>query len=182
MTAYLTTRIRMASLWKLLYTPLAVGVVAGAVCAGTGVGTAAPIPGPDAVTECRSTPDTPPGSAGDVHWWFLYNFTGEPIYGEWSEQSGSAVSEVKIAKDRQLPDRGYESRGRNDCGAWNPYWMGHICSNHAWWNLPRDVRRLSHDAAFTLQDVNGSLKATWNPSSRDPFEAFLTRNWAEGSC
>ncbi|MDV6278361.1 hypothetical protein R3Q06_33540 [Rhodococcus erythropolis] len=181
MTAHHTTRIRMASLRKLLSTPLAVGILAGGVCAGTGLGTAAPVP--DAITESTCAPDTPPAAAGDLNWWFLYNFTGQPIYGEWSEQSGSAVSEVKRVKEVPLPDRGFESRGRNDCGAWNPYWMGHICSNHAWWNLPRDVRRLSHDAAFTLQLVNGSLKATWNPSdSRAPFEAFLTRNWAEGSC
>ncbi|MFC9761631.1 hypothetical protein [Rhodococcus jostii] len=181
MTADHTPRTRRrASLRKLLYAPLAVSVLAGAVCAGTGIGFSAP----DVVTASSSTPDTPPASTDPgMDWWTLANVTGQPIYGEWSEQSGSAVSKVHIVPDMQLSSPGHESRPRTDNalrGA--PYWMGHICYNHVWWNFPRTEQHLAPNAQFTLDVVKGKPRATWMTQTGTTPSVDLTENKAEGSC
>ncbi|MFC9769659.1 hypothetical protein [Rhodococcus jostii] len=182
MTADHTTR-RKASLRKLLYIPLAVGVLAGAVGAGTGLGTAAAIPDPDAVTTSTPTPDTAPGSAGDSHWWTLKNDTGQPIYGTWSEQTGSDVSALEVVKDMPLPSGGHESRPRNDSSygqyGHKSYWMGHICYNNAWWNFPRTETYLV-DETFSLWSDGGGLHASWATWYLD--EVSLVLNPHEAPC
>ncbi|MFC9769091.1 hypothetical protein [Rhodococcus jostii] len=180
------------------YVPLAVSVLAGAVCGGAGTGTAATTASTDVVTESATTPDAPHGSAGDKNWWSLYNYTGLPVYGEFSVQTGKAVSEVKIDKDRQLASGGHESRPTTNSVWWRDYWMGHICFNHAWYNFPRTDITIDQDATFALWngkvgDVESGgrregvpaagVYATWNPrSSKDPSKANLIRNWAEAPC
>ncbi|MFC9769092.1 hypothetical protein [Rhodococcus jostii] len=178
----------------MLYAPLAVSVLAGAVCAGTGIGTATP----DAVTASASTADTPPASANPAkNWWSLYNYTDKQVYGEFSVQSGKTVSEVKIDKDRQLASGGHESRPTIDSMLWKSYWMGHICYNHTWYNFPRTEIEMGEDATFVLwnafasdgesggrsEGVPAGIRVTWNPF--DPThasEADLIRNWAEAPC
>ncbi|MFC9761630.1 hypothetical protein [Rhodococcus jostii] len=164
-------------------------VAAGSVCTGVGVGSAGTGAAPDAVTSSASTADTAPGSAvlpGWV-WWSLYNDTGEPVYGEWSEQVGGDVSVLNLVKDMSLRNEGHESRKRVDDGGWfsaNSYWMGHICYNHAWWNFPRSKYTFGSDAAFRLQVVNGGLQATLNPAyTEHPSEKVsLIRNPHEAPC
>ncbi|MFC9769089.1 hypothetical protein [Rhodococcus jostii] len=187
MTVDLTTRTRrIVRLPKLLYISLAVGILAGAVCAGTGLGTAAPISALDVVTASSSTPDTPPASARPGwDWWSLVNNTGQPIYGTWSQQVGDISSELEVVKDRPMPQEGHESRPRvhwSSSSDYQPYWMGHICYDHKWWNLPRARRYPDSNAAFTL-DVwpGGRLHATWNPVS-GPFDEFLILNPYEAPC
>ncbi|MDV6278505.1 hypothetical protein R3Q06_34445 [Rhodococcus erythropolis] len=203
MTTDRTARLRrMASLRTPLYIPLAVGVLAGAVGAGTGVGAAGPVTAdPDAVTASThsastSTEDTAPGSAGDTHWWSLYNYTGQSVYGEWSVQSGESVSETKTVKDWPLPSGSHESRGRNDSMLWKTYWMGHICYNHAWYNFPRTHISMGDDATFVLwnaftpeaesggsENVPSGVRVSWNPADpRDPAKADLIRNPYEAPC
>ncbi|MFC9768933.1 hypothetical protein [Rhodococcus jostii] len=186
MTANPTTRARrMASPRKLLYTPLAVSILASAVCAGTGIGTAAtPLPAPDTVTASSSTPDTPSESAlPGWEVWSLYNRTGQPIYGTWSQQTEDRRSEVKIIKDAPLPDGGYESQPQKEGDLWNTSWEGHICYNREWWTLPSGSRNVDNNAVFALRAVNGGLQATWNPIRPGaPSEATLDLNLADGPC
>ncbi|MFC9768105.1 hypothetical protein [Rhodococcus jostii] len=193
MTEDLTTRTRRrASLRKLLYTPLAVGVLAGAVCTGTGLSTATALPAPDAVI---NTPDALPASTGDAHWWSLYNDTGQPIYGEWSEQVGSPVSGLEVVKDWQMPQGGHESRPRiNESFTLAfPYWWGHICYDHKQWNLGREERNVSDEGRFTLTArPGGGLDVVWEEggggggimlaAARVTRTEHLVENVAEGAC
>ncbi|MFC9768673.1 hypothetical protein [Rhodococcus jostii] len=172
---------------KAAYAPLAVAVLAGAVCAGTGIGTAAPTTAPEAVTASTSTKDTPPASADPaMNWWTLFNNTGQPIYGTWSEQSGSDVSELNLVPNMPLRSSGLESRPRNDSPLWNSYWMGHICYRGAWWNFPREARSLGRDAFFRLTPADGdwnSLNVTWNSTGvEDPVVTPMIRNPHEAPC
>ncbi|MDV6276856.1 hypothetical protein R3Q06_25505 [Rhodococcus erythropolis] len=177
MTANHTTRTRrMARLRKLLYVPLAVSVLAGAVCAGTGIGTAAPIPAPDAVT----------ASAGPSQdWWSLSNDTGQPIYGMFNYQVGPQKSDLVIAKDRPMQQGGREGRQwwHSAFGWSNEYWSGHICYDHKQWNIPLTQFSVI-DAGFTLRhDSAGGLKLDWNPIyPTDPSSVPFTYNKAEGPC
>ncbi|MDV6275323.1 hypothetical protein R3Q06_17645 [Rhodococcus erythropolis] len=171
---------RRSSLRKLLYTPLAVGVIAGTVCAGTGIGIAAP----GAAAASTSTPDSPLES-GDIpgyDWWTLKNETGESIYGEWSTQVGSTVSELKITSDWPLKNGGFESRPTLGAAFRHTYWMGHICYQHTWWNLDRYQFGLDIDGTFTLTVGFAGLFAEWNSNPYSKSGAFLVRNWADGSC
>ncbi|MDV6278299.1 hypothetical protein R3Q06_33180 [Rhodococcus erythropolis] len=144
---------------KVSYAPLTAAVLAGALCSGTGTGTAAADAATDAPTASTAAA---PGTAIDWHWWSLYNDTGQPIYGTWSEQVGSTVSELDLVSKWPLQNDGHESRPRVDNG-WvgSPYWMGHICYAHKWWNHPRQERVLSADATFTLEAKDGGLQVTW---------------------
>ncbi|MDV6278541.1 hypothetical protein R3Q06_34645 [Rhodococcus erythropolis] len=185
MTGDHTTHPR-ARLRKMLHIPLTVGVLTGAVSAGTGIGTAAPAPAADTVTAFSAILDTPLESGlPGWDWWSLYNNTGKAIYGTWSQQVGDRSSELVLVKDMPLADGGHESRPRVHWSPYSgvkPYWMGHICYDHKWWNLPRALRYPDSNAAFTL-DVwpGGRLHATWNPSS-GPFDEFLILNPHEAPC
>ncbi|MFC9769243.1 hypothetical protein [Rhodococcus jostii] len=184
MTDVSTKKNRPHRMRRWVYAPLVAAVTAGAICTGAGIGSAGTGAAPDAVTASTSTADTAPGPAGDKNWWSLYNFTSKPIYGEWSVQTGKNVSEVKIAKDRQLQTSNRESRPRNDSVWWKSYWMGHICYNNAWWNFPRTAIDVDQDFTFTLDVWPGDrLHATWNPRvPGSPFDAFLIRNPYEAPC
>ncbi|MDV6278446.1 hypothetical protein R3Q06_34070 [Rhodococcus erythropolis] len=130
------------------YAPMMACVLTGAVCAGTGLASAAT--------------DTAPASAGDTHWWSLYNNTGKPIYGQWTEQIGDGVSGLDLVKDIPEPQGGHESRPRIKDSAHpfsNPYWWGHICYDHKQWNLDRQVRYVSDEGKFTLVAHAGGLVA-----------------------
>ncbi|MDV6274112.1 hypothetical protein R3Q06_11430 [Rhodococcus erythropolis] len=210
MTEDRTTR-RRVSLRKLIYIPLAVGVLAGAVGAGTGIGAAAPAVPSTGVTAPTSTTDTASASGSGRpgwDWWSLYNDTGKPIYGTWTEQTGGrkAVT-LDLVKDMPLPSPGHESRPRNDTASnppnapkksilrpadpelrvdqsgFNPYWWAHICYNHMWWNLNGTEALLGRDATFRLRGEYSGLQVTWNPYYDDvPNEAFLQPNKADGPC
>ncbi|MDV6276858.1 hypothetical protein R3Q06_25515 [Rhodococcus erythropolis] len=185
---------RRASLRKLLYIPLAVGVLAGAISVGTGIGSTAPTAAPDAGgTASTSASDGPTAFAGDPHWWSLYNDSGLPIYGEWSLQTGPKVIKLDIAKDLPLPFGSHESRPRIDDSGWSRSpradWTAHICFNHAWWSFDRTERNRTaiefggNDATFVLRGDNGVLKATWQPSDyRAPSEASLDLDPGAGPC
>ncbi|MFC9768082.1 hypothetical protein [Rhodococcus jostii] len=122
---------RRASIRKLLYTPLAVGILAGAVCAGTGIGAAAPAV--DAVAESTTTPAP---SAPPANEWVLANETASPIYGLWSENRGDATSKVETDSDHPLEPGGTASRTNLDETAGHlTYWWAHVCYNHRWRNL-----------------------------------------------
>ncbi|MDV6274113.1 hypothetical protein R3Q06_11435 [Rhodococcus erythropolis] len=166
------------------YAPMVVSVLAGAVCAGTGLGSAAT----DAIT--------PPTSGGDRHWWSLYNNTGQPISGEWTEQIGAATSGLTLVKEIPEPQGGHESRPRISDAAHplsNPYWWGHICYDHKKWNLDRQVRNVSDEGKFTLvAHASDGLDVVWEEtnsgggkglaSSTVTRTEHLVENTAEGSC
>ncbi|MDV6277602.1 hypothetical protein R3Q06_29350 [Rhodococcus erythropolis] len=186
MAEHLATRTnRMTWQRKLFYIPLAVGVIAGAAGAGTGIGMAATDAATDVTNASTSAPDTALES-GDpgMDWWSLYNNTGQPIFGTWSEQSGSLTKELDLVKDMPLANGGHESRERTD-SMWrgDPYWMGHICYAHAWWNFPRSVLNLGPNARFALEAKDGQLRATWNPQATPSRSGTdLTRNPYEAPC
>ncbi|MFC9768322.1 hypothetical protein [Rhodococcus jostii] len=153
MTEDHTTRTRRtASMRKLLYTPLAVGILAGAVCAGTGLGTAAPATAPDAVAASTSTPDAATASTTrviDRNWWSLSNDTGKPIYGEFNYQVGTQRSNLILDKDLQLQQGGREGRPwLHSSGFQSEYWTGHICYDHKWWNIP-PTEFYTNDGSFS---------------------------------
>ncbi|MDV6278257.1 hypothetical protein R3Q06_32865 [Rhodococcus erythropolis] len=209
MTERLTTRThRRSSLPQLFCIPLAVGVITGAVSAGTGIGTAATDTATDVANTSTSAPDTAPASGvPGWDWWSLYNDTGKPIYGTWTQQMGKSVSTLDLVKDMPLSSPGHESRERTDA-VWNPpnapkksilrpadlqprvdrselntYWWAHICYNHMWWNLNGTEAFLGRDATFRLRGDYGGLQVTWNAYYSDaPSEAFLQPNKAEAPC
>ncbi|MDV6276358.1 hypothetical protein R3Q06_22935 [Rhodococcus erythropolis] len=207
MAEHHTTRTyRMTWQGKLFYIPLAVGVIAGVVSAGTGIGMAATDATTDVANASTSAPDTASDHPG-WEWWSLYNDTGKPIYGTWSQQIGKSVSTLDLVKNMPLSSPGHESRPRNDT-AWYPpsapqksilqpadpeprvdqsgfdtYWWAHICYNHMWWNLNGTEAFLGRDATFRLRGDYSGLQATWNPyDSDEPSEAFLQPNKADGPC
>ncbi|MDV6277217.1 hypothetical protein R3Q06_27355 [Rhodococcus erythropolis] len=209
MAEHLTTRTyRMTWRRKLFCIPLAVGVIAGAANAGTGIGMAATDAATDVANASTSAPDTASGSGSPGwDWWSLYNDTGKPIYGTWSQQIGKSVSTLDLVKDMPLSSPGHESRPRNDAGwnphnvpkksilrpadpeprvdqsGFNPYWWAHICYNHMWWNLNGTEALLGRDGTFRLRGEYSGLQVTWNPYYDDePSEAFLQPNKADGPC
>ncbi|MFD7046225.1 hypothetical protein, partial [Rhodococcus jostii] len=113
----------------------------------------------------------------------LKNDTGQPIYGTWSEQTGSDVSALEVVKDMPLPSGGHESRPRNDSSygqyGHKSYWMGHICYNNAWWNFPRTETYLV-DETFSLWSDGGGLHASWATWYLD--EVSLVLNPHEAPC
>ncbi|MDV6278720.1 hypothetical protein R3Q06_35720 [Rhodococcus erythropolis] len=189
MTVVSTKMNRPYGMRRWTYAALVAAVTSVTVCSGAGTGSASAGAGPDAVTTSVSAADTAPGSAvlpGWV-WWSFYNDTGQPIYGEWSEQVGDTVSVLNLVKNMPLRTEGHESRKRVDDEGWfpsRPYWMGHICYNHAWWNFPRSVYTFGSDAVFRLQVVNGGLQATLNPAyAEHPSEKVsFIRNPYEAPC
>ncbi|MDV6278573.1 hypothetical protein R3Q06_34840 [Rhodococcus erythropolis] len=137
-----------------------------------------------------------PTSAGDAHWWSLYNNTGQPISGEWTEQIGAATSGLTLVKDIPEPQGGHESRPRISEAAHpfsNPYWWGHICYDHKQWNLDRQVRNVTDEGKFTLvpRPVRG-LDVEWEEvgegggimlaSAPVTRTEHLVENKAEGPC
>ncbi|MDV6276357.1 hypothetical protein R3Q06_22930 [Rhodococcus erythropolis] len=162
---------RRASLRKLLYVPLAVGVLAGAISAGTGIGTAAPGP-----QTCVPTTQA-------EKWWSLYNCTDQPIYGQWHHQVGSKTSDLNLVKDGQEQPLGREMRERFSSPGYETYWIGHICYDHKWWNLPM-TNPQQFDGNFSLWNTADGLRVDWNATGpwSSPYTAKLVYNKAEGPC
>ncbi|MFC9768498.1 hypothetical protein [Rhodococcus jostii] len=166
-----TTRTRRkASLRKLLYTPLAVSILAGAVCAGTGIGAAAPI-----------TQTCVPTTTADK-WWSLYNCTDQQIYGEWHHQVGFKSSDLVLVRDFPLKPKSHESRERfSSSGFEVKYWIGRICYDDEWWNFPITAPG-QFDGNFSLwSNTDGGLRADWRSTGRQS-SAKLVYNKADGPC
>ncbi|MDV6276356.1 hypothetical protein R3Q06_22925 [Rhodococcus erythropolis] len=186
-----TLKDRRERVGRWAYAPLVVVIAAGAIGGGMGVGSADTDTAP---TIAAAPTVAAPASTGDRHWWSLYNDTGQPISGEWTEQVGNATSGLTLVKDIPEPQGGHESRPRiNDLAhpLSNPYWWGHICYDHKKWNLDRQVRYVSDEGKFTLvAHEGGGLDVTWDEvgggvpyaSASVTRTEHLVENTAEGSC
>ncbi|MDV6277849.1 hypothetical protein R3Q06_30630 [Rhodococcus erythropolis] len=157
------------------YGPLVTAVAAGAVFAGAGIGSAAT----DAVTEPSSTLDSSHES-GNPELWHLTNGTDQPVYGTWSVQIGSQVSEI-TRRDWDALKPGDSAYANNiDWAVGRVYWMGHICYDHKQWNFPR--QSLVNFIGFTLTGTpSQGLSAEWGKAGV-PTKEDLVYNWREGAC
>ncbi|MFC9768499.1 hypothetical protein [Rhodococcus jostii] len=132
MTEDHTTRTRRTvSLRKLLNTSLAVSVLAGAVWAGTGVGTAAPHEAP---------PSAPSTGASSDERWHVANDTDKTLIGEFYRQNHNNTSEAVFMPPQKgvLPGQAQMSNRRQETNMfWYTYTWGRVCFKGFWWDLPK---------------------------------------------
>lgn len=116
---------------SLIHVLLAVGVLLGAGCAGTGIGAAT---GTDVYERAASVNE----SGGTQSIW-MWNRTAFPIWGEMHQQKGENVSEHYVTKvDPLLTGKSASSQlSLGDVGL--VYTWGRWCYQGSWWNLPRQV-------------------------------------------
>ncbi|MFC9769301.1 hypothetical protein [Rhodococcus jostii] len=114
-----STMSRLHRLRQLAYAPLVAAIAAGAICAGTGTGTA--------------TTDAP--QSGSAYEWALLNHTGQSIYGYWNaEMSTGDHSRVETDKDHPWKaDDAAKATQYQDAARYTT-WRGHICYNKHWWD------------------------------------------------
>ncbi|MDV6277350.1 hypothetical protein R3Q06_28025 [Rhodococcus erythropolis] len=133
---------RRASLRKLFYIPLAVGVLAGAVGAGTGIGAAASSDGVELAGTPTGSFQAPEVGTADHVWKLTNDQVGSngPIWGELYKQQGSFTSTLTIPKNAPLA-LGQSSGAVKQISDvfYKEYTWGTLCFNHDQYTLPRKV-------------------------------------------
>ncbi|MDV6278367.1 hypothetical protein R3Q06_33590 [Rhodococcus erythropolis] len=157
----MTTTRRNPGLRTLLYIPLAAAVLAGAVCAGTGIGSAASTIASDPVTG-----STAPGHdlTDKEDGWHLINGTDQPLSVVWTERNGNNAETLGGGKPLTLQPGALAAAQavQRDGTADNTYWWGHVlCFNHMGRNLngllyndvePADVKLVkTNDGRLAVQ-------------------------------
>ncbi|MFC9769695.1 hypothetical protein [Rhodococcus jostii] len=162
------------------YAPIAAAVLAGAVCSGAGIGSAA-TDTETGVGAGTNIPDPAPLR------WSVVNGTGQPIYGkmELHEQlfvppfppPPYSTTSIERPKDHPWGVDDHESTERPPRP--NPgtiaWYEGHICYNEKWWNLESDmnmkssVAHLEVDSRGTLHLVEHTYDGFGTHTFRTPF-------------
>lgn len=126
-----------------LYAPLVAVVAAGSVCAGSGVGSAAPdaTAGESGVVAVVDAPNL---------MWYVKNSTSQAVWGEMHKRSAVDVSEIQISREQQLGS-GHMVAADQPIAWWSrEYTWGRICYRGAWWNLPQFQYGVSGGTTFDL--------------------------------
>ncbi|MDV6278535.1 hypothetical protein R3Q06_34615 [Rhodococcus erythropolis] len=134
------------------YVPLVMAVAAGAICTGTGIGTAAP------ATSAHHELENRPG-----YEWQLINRTGAPISGNWSVSDHGETSRVERRQNEPwMIDEIATAAQKGDYeGA---RWQGAICYRTNWWKF---APRVAHAHWFRLEaDSTGALFVYYQPDDR----------------
>ncbi|MFC9769671.1 hypothetical protein [Rhodococcus jostii] len=179
--------IRKNNKWlrKAAYAPLAAAVLAGAVCSGAGLGSAA-TDTETGVGAGTNIPDPAPLR------WSVVNGTGQPIYGKmkltenvlFPPMPPYPYSTTSIERPKERPwavgdHESTERAPRPTTGATAVY-EGHICYNKKWWELPGDsfillpnmhssVAHLEVDSLGTLHLVENTYDGFGTHTFRTPF-------------
>ncbi|MDV6278382.1 hypothetical protein R3Q06_33675 [Rhodococcus erythropolis] len=139
---------------KLLYTSFAVGVLTGAVCAGTGISAATP-----EVATALVHIDT---SQEDSYEWTLLNHTGQTVYGKWTLYGGSDKYSSSLESTKDHPWQVDEASSALQKKKPRNYWRANICYSGQWWVLPtvtpvfdltNHIVSLEVDSKGTLHEV-----------------------------
>ncbi|MFC9769597.1 hypothetical protein [Rhodococcus jostii] len=142
---------------KAAYAPLAAAVLAGAVCAGTGIGSAT-------TTDPATTPDTLQSGETSSTAWSVQNLTGQPIYGQWDAwNSDGAKSRVAATADDpwQLGATAKADQVVTPNFGWTK-WSGRTCYNKQYWDFYPVTLNLANNTAFKLEaDSRGTLHASY---------------------
>ncbi|MFC9769627.1 hypothetical protein [Rhodococcus jostii] len=135
---------------KAAYAPLAAAVLAGAVCSGAGIGSAA------------TDTDAGVGTGTSASKFWMVNGTGQPIYGtllldsamvERTKYNPWGVGESESGEKSIVPFRS---------------WHGRICYNQVWWKLPFTAEDAS--VAHLEVDSQGTLHLV-------EYDTFLGKTW-----
>lgn len=125
-------------------------VAVGSVCAGTGVGSAAPYAtsGLGGIAAAVDVPNLMWEAPNMI--WYVKNYTAQPVWGEMHKRSAVDVSEIQISREQQLGS-GHMVAVDQPIAWWShEYTWGRICYEGAWWNLPQFEYGMSGGTTFDL--------------------------------
>ncbi|MDV6278317.1 hypothetical protein R3Q06_33280 [Rhodococcus erythropolis] len=157
------------------YAPLVAAVLAGTICAGTGIGTAAP-------TAAAIVTVPPPIQ----NMWQLINTTDTPIYGNWAQQRAGDSSEIirGIWGPLKPGESASAAQVKMTFGRYE-YWWAHVCYNHMWRNLNGGVAgQYETDYAELEKTATGGLAVEFfhGDLHERNGRVVLEDNPAEGDC
>ncbi|MFC9766649.1 hypothetical protein [Rhodococcus jostii] len=125
---------------KAAYTPVAVAVLAGAVCAGAGIGSAA-------TADPGTTPDALQ-SSGIATAWSMENRTDQSIYGQWDAwNSKRETSRVATTADNPWQPGAIAKSFQEAASSWS----GRICYNKQYWDFYPQQLSLADEGKFRLE-------------------------------
>ncbi|MFC9769064.1 hypothetical protein [Rhodococcus jostii] len=181
--------LRGAGLCGMMHTLLVVGVIAGSVCAGSETGSATTTTAAEAVIGSTNTASDSQHELDDeADTWYLQNYTGKRVYGQWSLHAGSEHSDINTTLEGALQDgeRIDENYNFPWYGSTRRYVMGHLCFNHMYRNANNLDVDIAGDRGFTLVVTPGSnppgLSVKWEDTHFKNHEAPLVDNLAEPRC
>ncbi|MFC9769135.1 hypothetical protein [Rhodococcus jostii] len=175
MTDVSTKKNRTYGMRRWAYVPLVATVATGAVCAGTGIGTAVPD---------EATPSASSIGASSEERWHVWNDTDQSLIGEFFRQNHNDTSESVFMTPQKavLPGQAQMSnRSQENNMFWSTYTWGHVCFKGFWWDLPKKTNNSDDDVRLYSASPDEVDAQVGRASGRSPIKLTKTAGACSGA-